>query len=48
MRWKRIIFDFDGTLFDTGDGIVHGVRLGQDMERDGFLKPQRVAETIRT
>ncbi len=24
------------------------VRLGQDMDRDGFLKPQRIAETIRT
>ena len=34
MRWKRIIFDFDGTLFDTGDGIVHGVRLA--LERYGF------------
>ena len=30
------------------DEIKESVRLGQDMERDGFLKPQRVAETIRT
>ena len=28
--------------------VKESVRLGQDMERDGFLKPQRVAETIRT
>ena len=30
------------------DELKESVRLGQDMERDGFLKPQRVAETIRT
>ncbi|MBQ9730152.1 MAG: hypothetical protein IJV80_05015, partial [Clostridia bacterium] len=30
------------------DQLKESVRLGQDMERDGFLKPQRVEETIRT
>lgn len=28
--------------------LKESVRLGQDMGRDGFLKPQRIAETIRT
>ncbi len=30
------------------DELKESVRLGQDMERDGFLKPQRVSETIKT
>ncbi len=30
------------------DQIKESVRLGKDMERDGFLKPQRIAETIKT
>ncbi len=30
------------------DELKESVRLGQDMGRDGFLKPQRIAETIRT
>ncbi len=30
------------------DQLKESVRLGKDMERDGFLKPQRVAETIQT
>ncbi|MBQ8320109.1 MAG: Ppx/GppA family phosphatase [Clostridia bacterium] len=34
--------------FMVVDELKESVRLGQDMERDGFLKPQRVAETIRT
>lgn len=29
------------------DEMKESVRLGQDMDRDGFLKPQRIAETIR-
>ncbi len=41
------------TLFTDGhfmviDELKESVRLGQDMERDGFLKPARVAETIKT
>lgn len=34
--------------FMVVDELKESVRLGQDMDRDGFLKPQRVAETIRT
>ncbi len=34
--------------FMVEDELKESVRLGQDMDRDGFLKPQRVAETIRT
>ncbi|MBR6737713.1 MAG: Ppx/GppA family phosphatase [Clostridia bacterium] len=30
------------------DQLKESVRLGQDMERDGFLQPSRVAETIKT
>lgn len=30
------------------DQLKESVRLGKDMERDGFLKPQRIAETIKT
>ena len=30
------------------DELKENVRLGQDMERDGFLKPQRIAETVKT
>lgn len=30
------------------DQIKETVRLGQDMERDGYLKPQRIAETMKT
>ncbi len=34
--------------FMVEDELKESVRLGQDMDRDGFLKPQRVAETIKT
>ncbi len=34
--------------FMVVDQLKESVRLGKDMERDGFLKPQRVAETIKT
>jgi exopolyphosphatase/guanosine-5'-triphosphate,3'-diphosphate pyrophosphatase len=30
------------------DELKESVRLGQDLDRDGFLKPQRIAETIKT
>lgn len=39
---------FDDGYFMVEDQIKESVRLGQDMDRDGFLKPQRVAETIKT
>lgn len=30
------------------DQMKEALRLGKDMERDGFLKPQRIAETLKT
>ena len=34
--------------FIVVDQIKESVRLGKDMERDGFLKVQRIQETIKT
>ena len=34
--------------FIVVDQLKESVRLGKDMERDGFLKPQRISETIKT
>ena len=34
--------------FIVVDQIKESVRLGKDMERDGFLKPQRITETLKT
>ncbi|MBQ7643377.1 MAG: Ppx/GppA family phosphatase, partial [Clostridia bacterium] len=34
--------------FMVVDQIKETVRLGKDMERDGFLKPQRIVETLKT
>ncbi len=39
---------FTEGCFMVVDELKESVRLGQDMDRDGFLKPQRVAETIKT
>ncbi len=39
---------FEDGFFMVVDELKESVRLGQDMERDGFLKPQRVAETVKT
>ena len=39
---------FEEGYFMVEDELKESVRLGQDMDRDGFLKPQRVAETIKT
>ncbi len=39
---------FQDGYFMVEDELKESVRLGQDMDRDGFLKPQRVAETIKT
>ena len=39
---------FADNYFMVVDELKESVRLGQDMDRDGFLKPQRVAETIKT
>ena len=30
------------------DELKESVRLGQDMDRDGFLRPQRIGDTVRT
>ena len=38
----------EGGYFMVFDELKESVRLGQDMERDGFLKPTRVAQTIKT
>ncbi len=43
-----IVNMFEDGYFMVMDELKESVRLGQDMERDGFLKPQRVAETIKT
>ncbi len=43
-----IVEIFDENYFVVVDELKESVRLGQDMDRDGFLKPQRVAETIKT
>ena len=34
--------------FVVVDELKETVRLGQDMERDGFLKPARVAQAVNT
>ena len=43
-----IVNMFEDGYFMVEDELKESVRLGQDMDRDGFLKPQRVAETIKT
>ena len=45
---RLVIVRLFGNHFMVEDELKESVRLGQDMERDGFLKPQRVAETIKT
>lgn len=34
MKYDPILFDFDGTLFDTSEGILNGIRL--TLEKAGF------------
>ncbi len=43
-----IVKMFGDGHFIVIDQLKESVRLGKDMERDGFLKPQRIAETIKT
>ncbi|MDR3293617.1 MAG: Ppx/GppA family phosphatase [Clostridiales bacterium] len=38
----------DGGYFVVFDELKEAVRLAQDMETDGFLKPSRIAATIKT
>lgn len=46
---RLVIVDlFAENYFMVVDELKESVRLGQDMERDGFLKPQRVSETVKT
>ena len=46
---RLVIVDmFTDGHFMVVDELKESVRLGQDMDRDGFLKPQRIAETIKT
>ena len=38
----------DGGYFVVFDELKETVRLGQDLDWDGFIKPQRIAQTIKT
>lgn len=38
----------EGGYFVVFDELKESVRLAQDMDWDGFLKPQRIAQTIKT
>ncbi len=38
----------DNGHFQIVDQLKEATRLGEGMERDGFLKPARIQETIRT
>ena len=39
---------YSGGYFVVFDELKESVRLGQDMDRDGFLKPSRVAQAVKT
>lgn len=43
-----IAYVMEGGHFVVFDELKESVRLGQDMERDGFLKPARVAQAVKT
>ncbi len=46
---RLLIVDISATgHFQIVDQLKEAPRLGEGMERDGFLKPQRIQETIRT
>lgn len=46
----RIVFAYviPGGHFVVFDEVQESVKIGQDMERDGFLKPARVAHAVKT
>ncbi len=46
----RLVFAYvvQGGHFVIFDELKENVRLGHDMERDGFLKPSRVAQAVKT
>lgn len=37
MRWKTILFDFDGTIFDTVEGITKSIQYA--LEKHGIREP---------
>lgn len=39
---------YPGGYFEVFDELKESVRLGQDMDRDGFLKPSKVAQAVKT
>ena len=39
---------YDGGYFVVFDELKENVRLGQDMELDGFLRPSRIEQTKKT
>lgn len=43
-----IVSVFEDGHFVISDQLKEAPRLGEGMERDGFLKPQRIQETVRT
>ena len=44
---KLTIYKYTNTgFFTTEQQIVEPIRLTQDMERDGYIKPARIQETI--
>ncbi len=44
---KLTIFKYtDSTFFTTEQQIIEPVKITQDMERDGYIKPARIQETI--
>lgn len=43
-----IVNILEGGYFVVLDELKESVRLGQDMERDSFLKPARVVQTVKT
>ncbi|MFI3129433.1 MAG: Ppx/GppA phosphatase family protein [Bacillota bacterium] len=46
---RLVILDvMEGGYFNVFDEWKEVIRLGEDMEKDGFLKPQRVKQTVKT
>ncbi len=46
---RLVLLDvMEGGYFNVFDEWKEVIRLGQDMEKDGFLKPQRVKQTVKT
>lgn len=43
--YKTILFDFDGTVFDTGEGILKSVQYAA--EAFGYHEPELEARALR-